>query len=400
MRILYLTNGFPYPLTSGYLRHYFLIRALSERHSVSLLSMVGRGFQSEDREALTPFAARIETFGRPAGRASKARKAVRALRSMVPGAGGERAVEEMRAAVRRRLREEAFDVVLFSGKRTFPAIAGLRGVPVVADICDTTSVRIRGRMRHCGVGRLPALVAEYLQVRAVERRLVRQADHLVFASCRDRDALMPSGPAQGTTVIPNGVDLDYWTRSAPERAKGTLVMTGAMDYAPNADAARFLIEEILPRVRRAVPEAALWIVGRDPSKELVELGERHGARVTGFVADVRPYLDAASVFVAPLRFGSGIQNKLLEAMAMGVPVVASPLAADGLRTEQGEVPPLAVAGTVEEYADQIVRRLAEVERNPAPDAEARRFVQRNFVWARSAARLEQVMATLVGEAGR
>jgi hypothetical protein len=400
VRILYLTNGFPYPLTSGYLRHYFLIRGLSERHSVCLFSMVGRSFQSEHRAALTPFAARIETFGRPVRRASKARKAVQALRSLVPGAGAERAVEEMRAAVRRRLREERFDVVLFSGKRTFPAIAGLRGVPVVADICDTTSVRIRGRMRHCGIGRLPVLVAEYLQVRAVERRLVRQANHLVFASCRDRDALMSSSRTPRTTVIPNGVDLDYWTRRSVERGRGTLVMTGAMDYAPNADAARFLIEEILPRVRHSFPGAKLWIVGRDASPELVELGERHGAGVTGFVADVRPYLEQASAFVAPLRFGSGIQNKLLEAMAMGVPVVASPLAADGLRTEQGELPPLAVARTAEEYAQQIVRRLAEVEQHPAPDAAARQFVQRNFVWAHSAARLEQVMESLVGENGR
>jgi len=393
VRILYLTNGFPYPLTSGYLRHYFLIRGLSKRHSVSLFSMVGRGFRNEHREAMAPFAAQIETFGKPGSRASKARKAARVLRSLMTGAEG--AVEEMRRAVWRRLHEQPFDVVLFSGKRTFPAIAGLRGVPVVADICDTTSVRIRGRMRHCGIGRLPVLYAEYLQVRAVEDRLVRQASHLVFASCRDRDALVKSAPSRRATIIPNGVDLDYWTRQSAERGRATLVMTGAMDYAPNADAARYLIEEILPRVRRSVPQAKLWIVGRDAPVELVELGERHGARVTGFVADVRPYLDQASVFVAPLRFGSGIQNKLLEAMAMGVPVVASPLAADGLRTEQGQVPPLAVASSPEEYAEQIVRRLVETERDPAPDLAGRRFVERHFVWSSSAARLERVMESLV-----
>lgn len=398
MRILYLTNGFPYPLTSGYLRHYFLIRGLAERHEVSLLSLVGRNFRSEHREALAPFTSRVATFGKPGGARSKVRKAMAALRSLVPGVRRESAVEQMGAAVRQCLRRERFDVVLFSGKQTYPAIAGLQDVPVVADICDATSVRIRGRMRHCGLERLPALGVEYLQVRAVERRLLRQASHLVFASCRDREALLGSNGAR-TTIIPNGVDLDYWSRTSAERGKDTIVMTGAMDYAPNRDAAMYLIEQILPRVRRSIPDASLFIVGRDAPPELVRAGERAGARVTGLVPDVRPYVEQASVFVAPLRFGAGIQNKLLEAMAMGVPVVASPLAAEGLRTETGETPPITVARTREQFAEAIVRRLIETRSNPAPDDEARHFVERNFVWARSAAMLEQAMASLLGRNG-
>jgi glycosyltransferase involved in cell wall biosynthesis len=393
MRILYLTNGFPYPLTSGYLRHYFLIRGLSQRHAVSLLSLVGRNFQSEHAEALAPFTSRILTFGKPGRRRSKLRKAVRVLRSFVPG--GEIAVEQMRSAAKRCMLEERFDVVVVSGKRTFPAIVGLRDIPVVADMCDATSMGIRRRMRHCGLWRLPALCVEYLQVRAVEHRLLRHASHHVFASCRDRDDLV--GPAEArTTIIPNGVDLDYWRRRSTERGRDTIVMTGAMDYAPNGDAAHYLIEEILPRVRRSVPRAKLFIVGRDAPTKLIEAGKRRGACVTGFVEDVRPYLEQASVFAAPLRFGAGIQNKLLEAMAMGIPVVASPLAADGLRTEEGDVPPLAVARTREECVELIVQQLVEAQREPAPDLEARRFVEKNFVWEKCTAKLEQVIASLIG----
>lgn len=397
MRILYLTNGFPYPLTSGYLRHYFMIRGLSEHHAVTLLSMVGRSFVPEHREALAPFTARVLTFGTPGGRRSKLRKLAAALRSVV--GGGDRTVEEMRAAVTRCLREERFDVVVFSGKRTYRAIADLHDVPVVVDICDATSVRVRGRMRHCSLGRLPALWLEYLQVRAIERQLVRRASRLVFASCRDREALVGSN-GSGTTIVPNGVDLDYWRRRSLERGADTIVMTGAMDYAPNGDAALYLVEEILPLVRRAIPGARLLIVGRDPRSRLVEAGARTGATVTGLVPDVRPYLEQATVFAAPIRFGAGIQNKLLEAMAMGVPVVASPLAADGLRTEEGETPPLAVARSREEHAELIVRRLTEARRNRAPDAEGRRYVERNFDWAKGASKLEQVMSALVGKDDR
>src|SRR5206468_215326 len=142
----------------------------------------------------------------------------------------------------------------------------------------------------------------------------------------------------------------------------------AMEYPPNTDAALYLIEEILPLVQRTVPAAQALIVGRDPPARLRSAGQRPGVTVTGFVDDVRPYLERATVFAAPLRFGAGIQNKVLEAMAMEVPVVASPLAADGLRTEDGAQPPLDVARTTEEFADRIARRLLEAQRDPAPDS--------------------------------
>ncbi len=394
MRILYVTIGFPYPLTSGYLRHYFYIRGLSERHQVTLLSLVGRNFRSEHVAALTPFTTQVLTFADGVVRRSKLRKAWRVTRSLIPGARSEPGLEEMQAAVERCLRGESYDAVLFSGKRA-AVIAGVRGVPLVVDMCDATSMGLRRRMRYCGPVRLPMLCLEYIQVRRVERQLLRQASHLLFASCRDRDALLGRADARAT-IIPIGVDVDYWTRRSPERGRDTIVMTGAMDYAPNWDAALYLVEQVFPRVRRSVPGARLIIVGRDAPPKLVRAARRTGACVTGFVEDVRPYLERAAVFAAPLRFGAGTQYKLLEAMAMGVPVVASPLAAEGLRTEEGEAAPIAVARTREEFTGRIVQRLVEAQRDAAPDIEGRRFVEQRFVWSRNTAKLEHVMAALIG----
>jgi len=147
-----------------------------------------------------------------------------------------------------------------------------------------------------------------------------------------------------------------------------------------------------------VPGAQVLIVGRDPTPRLQRAGKQPGVTVTGFVDDVRPYLERATVFAAPLRFGAGIQNKLLEAMAMEVPVVASPLAADGLRTESGQRPPVAVASDREQFAAKIVQQLKRRADQPAPDAEARRFVHDHFVWSRSAAQLENIFRTVT--AGR
>jgi len=394
MRILYLTNGFPYPLTSGYLRHYYLIKELSREHAITLLAIVGPNFAAENVAALEPFTEQVQTFVSTSKAGSLRSKAIGRVRSLAGSAQADEAVRKMRAAIERLSSEERFDVVLFSGKRTFPAIQNMPELPLVVDMCDATSTKILGNMRYAKLPRLPVLLLDYAQVRSAERLLIRNAAHLLFATARDREALI--GRARNhATVVPNGVDLDFWRRSSRERGTDTIVFTGAMEYPPNTDAALYLSEEILPLVRRTVPGAQVLIVGRDPPARLRAVGHRPGVTVTGFVDDVRPYLDRATVFAAPLRFGAGIQNKLLEAMAMEVPVVASPLAADGLRTEDNQRPPVQVAHNRQQFADLICEQLARRASDPAPDAEARRYVAAHFVWSSSAARLDQVVNSVV-----
>ena len=134
-------------------------------------------------------------------------------------------------------------------------------------------------------------------------------------------------------MVPNAVDLDYWTRSTPAQPTGAaprVVMTGVMDYPPNHDAAMRLAERIMPSVREEVPDAELVIAGRDPGPELRAAGDAHPwLTVTGALPDLRPEMERGAVYCAPLRFASGIQNKLLEALAMEVPVVTTPVVADG-----------------------------------------------------------------------
>ncbi len=387
MRILYITNGFPYPLTSGYLRHYFLIRELSQRHAVTLLSIVRDGFAAEHVRAMAPLTERVMTFAAGNGGGSRIPKIVRQVQTLT---GRDPAVRQLCAAIARLTSEKSFDAALLSGKQTSAAMGVLNDLPVVVDLCDATSVRIRGTIRHARRRRLPRLLLSYLHVRRVERRLIRGARHLLFASARDREALMDARDRRAT-VIPNGVDLDYWRRSSPLRGRHTIIFTGGMDYPPNTDAALCLIEEILPLVRRQVPEAQLLIVGRDPTRRLIEAGRRPGVTVTGYVDDVRPYLQRATVFAAPLRFGAGIQNKLLEAMAMEVPVVASPLAGDGLRTAEGRRPPIQMAPDPRGFAELVARQLTDRPEDLSPHVEGRRFMEDHFVWKRSGENLERVI---------
>jgi glycosyltransferase involved in cell wall biosynthesis len=252
-----------------------------------------------------------------------------------------------------------------------------------------------------------ALEQQARQVRRTERKLLDRADRMLFASTRDLEDLLPEArqPADATSaarlrhaaVVPNGVDTAFWSRSAPTLGTDEIVFTGAMSYAPNVDAAVRLARVILPIVQREVPAARLTIVGRDPTPAVGATAEVPGVTVTGYVDDVRPYLERAAVFAAPLRFGAGIQNKLLEAMSMAVPSVVSTLAADGLRTVDGAMPPIVIADGDEATASAIVTVLRRVAADPRPDDEAREYVTGNFVWARSGETIAELLTDASAE---
>jgi sugar transferase (PEP-CTERM/EpsH1 system associated) len=389
VRLLYVTNGFPFPLTSGYLRHYHLLAGLAERHEITLLALAGGGFRREHADALAGIVAEVRVFQTAAPR-RVSRRAERAaalvLGRPTPAARRlARVAGELAAGGR-------FDAAILSGKDTFPALAALARVPLVVDVCDVASLRHRRALAVAPPTRRPALLLAYRHARRVERLLAGAADELVFASERDRAALpLPEGRRPGVAIVPNGVDLAYWRRRSPRVGRDTVVLTGAMHYRPNVDAALFLAREIFPRVRTRLPEAALSLVGRDPAPPLRAVAADPAVTVTGFVDDVRPYLERASVLAAPVRIAAGIQNKLLEALAMEVPVVASSVAADGLRSGTGDELPFAVADAPEAFAAHVVEALLRARAAAAPAVAGRAWVAERFSWPRSVEALDAAL---------
>ncbi len=376
MRILYLSGGFPYPLTSGYMRHYYFIRGLSKQHQITLLSLASPSFRQEHADALAPYTEKVVTFISEGRGRSMLGKTQHAIRTAITK---DKSELKMRAAVEELLATEQFDVVLFSGRDNYAVIEGLELPPIVVDFTDANLVRLRLQMQVAPKYQAPGLWYKYLKMKQIETKLLERAAHGLFAAARDRDALAP-GREDEMTVVPNGVDFNTWKRESAALGENTLIFTGAMNYAPNVDAAVFLVEQVLPIVRRTYPEIKALIVGHSPKPSVVALGQAPGVTVTGFVDDVRPYLEQASLFVAPLRFGAGIQNKVLEAMSMQVPVVASTLAAEGLVTEDGDQPPLTIADTPDELAAAICDHLQRQASDRRPPVEGRRYVEQHFNW--------------------
>jgi glycosyltransferase involved in cell wall biosynthesis len=220
-----------------------------------------------------------------------------------------------------------------------------------------------------------------------ERRFRQATPHVAFISRRDRAVVL--GHASRATVVPNGVDSDYWARRHAEPEGDYLLFTGVMDYRPNEDAALFLVERLLPEIRRAAPHVKVMIAGRNPSPVLLRAASRaDGVTVTGFVDDLRPYMERALMFLAPMRIASGMQNKLLEAMAMELSVVTTEVAADGLRVEGEGDPPVVVADSPQGCADAVVRMLRDRAARRRMGTAGRAYVLSHFNWERSAAILE------------
>jgi len=198
-----------------------------------------------------------------------------------------------------------------------------------------------------------------------------------------------------TAVIPNGIDSVYYAPQLEEPSEPAgVIFTGAMDYLPNIDAVQHFCADILPLVRREVPEIVFYIVGLNPSADVRRLGERSGVVVTGAVPDVRPYYARAAVCVAPLRIGRGIQNKVLQGMAMGLPVVASPLAARGVRGEPGLH--FEVAEFAADFASHVVRLLQRPETRRELGRAGRACVEAHYTWERNLAGLEVLLARAAG----
>ncbi len=197
----------------------------------------------------------------------------------------------------------------------------------------------------------------------------------VVVSERDRDELLSLNPALKIDVIPNGVDT-YEFRPRPVKRIPALLFVGNYEYPPNVDAALYLARDIFPQVQQHIPAVKLWLVGNAPPPELQALAS-NTVRVTGRVPDVRPYLSRAGAFVSPLRLGAGIKNKVLEALAMGCPVVATPLSVDGIAVQHEQD---ALIADDNALVESILRVLQDSDLQAKLSANGRSLIESRYSW--------------------
>jgi glycosyltransferase involved in cell wall biosynthesis len=239
---------------------------------------------------------------------------------------------------------------------------------------------------------------QWQRLRGYERRACRAADRVVAVSETDAEALRRLVTGLEPVVVPNGVDMAYYTEAVPplEAGKGPgqgdLVFTAKMDFRPNVDAVLWFAQEVLPLIRRESPETRFWVVGRDPHPRLEPLANDPAVVLTGWVEDVRPYIAGAGLYAIPLRIGGGTRLKVLEAMAMGKAIVSTSLGCEGFDLVPDQ--DLVIADTPADFCAAVLTLLKDAQRRARLGRAARRFAGSRYDWRMIVPRLERVYATV------
>ena len=388
MKILFLTPQVPYPPQKGTaMRNWGLISGLADRHEVSVLSFLDPGQASEPAAELVAACVRVEAVSPPA------RDLRKRLRDLVMTHRADMALRLASVTFAQRLcdwlSDDDYDVVHIEGIELAPYLGILTRAPsrplVVFDDhnCEYLLQERVFRTDLRAPRRWPGAAYSFVQwrrLRRYERWASRSADRVLAVSDADADALQRLVPEVAIAVVPNGIDTRAY-RPDPAAASGgpELVFTGTMDFRPNVDAVLWFADHVLPRVRGVVPDVHVSIVGQRPHQRLDVLRDDPAVTVTGWVEDPRPYIAAASVYIAPLRMGGGTRLKLLEAMSMGKAVVATRLGAEGFPVRDGVE--MVLADTPEAFAGAVIELLRAPERREELGRAGRRFVEERYDWS-------------------
>ena len=389
LRILFITPYIPSLIRA---RSYNLIKNLARNgHQITLLALVPPGEDTSSLEALQACCQRVQTVPLPRWRTYL--NGVQALPSRTPFQAAYSRAPAMADLIRQTLVEGVFDVAHVEHLRGAELSQAVAGLPIVFDSVDSITLLFEW-VRRSGPSWRSRLLArlDLTRTRHYEGRLLNDYQRVLVTSPRDKETLLqlattPDAEAH-LVVLPNGVDLDYFKPQDISREPATLVFTGKMSYHANVAAAVDLANQVMPLVWQRLPEAKLVMAGKDPPAELVALAADPRLTVTGTVPDLRPYLAQASVAVAPMRYGVGIQNKVLEAMAMATPVITTPQTVTALQTRVEQ--DILVADTPQAMAQLVVNVLTNDALRHRVGQAGRQYVETHHDWQVIAAKLARV----------
>lgn len=398
MKLLFLAHRIPYPPNKGdKIRAYHWLRALSARgHEVDLLAFADDPRDLQYQVELTRLCSAVRIVRlRPV--VAKLRAAATLLAPR-PLSLGYFATLKMRRLVRQALAAHDYDAVFVYSSTMAQYVPRELWARTVVDLVDIDSEKWRDYAQRARPPLAWLYQTEWRRLRRYEHEIVTRVAHTVVTTAREAallDELDEFTRRARLRTITNGVDLDYFQPQATINTPAPrLVFTGAMDYYANSEGVRWFVAEVWPLVRAVEPRAEFFIVGSNPPAEVRELSAHAGVQVTGSVPDVRPFLHSATACVVPLRIARGVQNKVLEAMACGKAIVATPEAVAGLRVTDGAQ--LLIAATPQEIADCVGATLQDAELREQLGQRALRFVETEHEWAP----LQKQLTDLIEATGR
>ncbi len=403
MKILMLSSTFPYPPTQGrtQLRTFHFMKYLGQRHQVTLVTQRGEDVTDEQVEALRKWVQELVVFPQlepsqeEGGLLGKAKR----LGTFIQQGTPPNVLSIYSPAIQKWV-DEAVSTGLFEVITSEHSASEIYVRPQWQEQLGTVvniHSSVYGSYKHA----LETQTSEKggLQdqlnlplLRRYEQHYCAKFSAIVTMTQDDRRLLKLLNPESKITVIPNGVDLKLFPKRASNPGGQRLVFIGAMDNPANIDAVCFFGLEVFPEIRKRYPEATLELVGARPVPKVLELGELPGIKVAGQVSSMVEYLHWATVCVVPMRKGFGMKNKTLEAMAAGVPVVASDIGLSGLKVDGHEVPLRAMrANSVDEYVYAVGRLFENPKLREKLSENGRSLVETEYTWERLGERYEQLL---------
>jgi len=353
VNILFVSHRFPYPPTRGdKIRSFNMVRHLhAQGHKVTVASLARSGDEAQEARGIEAYCEKFICV--------RVRESVQKLRMVgclagrVPSSMGYFYAPQLKQRIEQELAQKSYDLIIVFSSSAAQYVENVRHIPKILDFCDMDSQKW---LAYAKFKRFPLNLGYWLEgqkLQAEEKRLARRFDLCSCATGFEVETLENYGTGVATGVFPNGVDSTFFQPASEGFRKHHISFVGRMDYYPNEAAVIFFAREVLPQLRDRYPDVTFTIIGAEPPRAVQDLAQLPGVTVTGTVDDVRRYILESEVMVAPLAIARGTQNKILEGMALGVPVISSALAARGVDAIPGEH--LLTATTAEDYVKQVSR---------------------------------------------
>jgi len=386
MKILYLSLRFPYPPFSGdKIRTYNILKHLSRKHSISFISFSLSPDEKKDIHKLLEFCDEVSTV-----KFSKIRAYANCILhsySSVPFQVSYWYSPEMQKKVDSLMEKDGFDLAHVRFFRMAQYVQKYTGKRNILDSGDSFWLNLSRRSKLDRGIAWPLLKLEASKVKVYETEIAKWFDQVTMVSSLDMQCLLSNDSKLPVSVVPMGVDLDYY-QPGSRSDELNLLFTGTIRYFPNKDAVLYFYHEIFPLIKESVPKAKFYVVGNSPPKSITNLMGKGDIVVTGRVEDVRPYFDKSAVFVCPLRSGSGMQAKLLEAMAMGVPIVTTSMGADAFDAVLEK--DMMVADDPKLFAKKVVQLLKDRELRQNIALSARNLVEKKYGWSSVVGQFDEI----------
>lgn len=388
MKILFLAHRLPYPPNKGdKIRSFHMLKYLAKSHQVSLACPIDA---DEDVQFVPEIQQYCETIDWVRVNTKKKKiLSVKALFSNKPLSVECFYSRKLQLKIDQRLNETKFDVIYAFSSQMAAYVQDANNSKRIMDFVDIDSYKWR-QYSNFVKNPISKLIYrwESKKLACYEKEIAQKFNASIFVSDAEAQKFKNTiHNDDNVFAVHNGVDYDYFNpngRMVQKNKFPIILFTGAMDYYPNIDAVTWFVKEIFPTIKTAIPDVKFYIVGNKPNEKVKKLHDNENIIVTGFVEDVRDYFNMADVFVAPFRIACGVQNKILEALAMSVPAVASPIGAEGIKNDN----PIHVAAEPNDFTSQVIGFLKDRNKN---NDRLRRWVMNNYSWERNLTTLENLL---------